>query len=60
MIEIALHFTPKPKVINFPVEWEELTAPKVEVYCRYVYPCRNQVFEVLDNEQFIEICRAML
>lgn len=69
MIELALHFTPKPKVINFPSEWEELTAPQVEAYCRYVYPYRNQVFEVLNNElyikefrepQFIEICRAML
>lgn len=69
MIEIALHFTPKPKVINFPSEWEELTAPQVEAYCRYVFPYRQQVFEVIDNElfikefreeQFIEICRAML
>jgi hypothetical protein len=69
MIELALHFIPKPKVINFPTEWEELTAPQVEAYCRYVYPYRQQVFEVLDNQlyikefrepQFIEICRAML
>lgn len=69
MIEIALHFTKNPKIINFPSEWEELTAAQVEAYCRYVYPYRQQVFEVVDNElyikefrdeQFIEICRAML
>lgn len=69
MIEIALHFTPKPKVINFPSKWEEITAPQVEAYCRFVYPYRQQVFEVINNElfikefreeQFIEICRAML
>lgn len=69
MIEIALHFARNPQVINFPTEWEELTAAQVEAYCLYVYPYRNQVFQVMDGElyikefreaQFVEICRAML